>query len=283
MLFFGLEEIGNYEEAEKVSLQALEINKNDAWAVHAYTHVLEMQGRQIEGIQFLEKTFAEWTSCNNLACHLFWHWFLHLIELGKFEDALSLYDKEISKRVNSGAMLDLVDGSSALFRLYLEGYEVEYLKRREHLFGLWKSHLDDHVYLFNDVHIAMTINPKDECCTTFKNTLHQYSNPSSLNENNTNQNISNKVGENITLAVIHFLSGDFEKALQLIEPSYLNNQIVTIGGSNAQRDIFNLLYFHSLINSKKREKSEIEKLLGKRKSQKKTSGINDRLFSKLNI
>ena len=40
--------------------QALGMNKYDAWATHALTHVLEMEGRQTEGIQFLSSTEHEW-------------------------------------------------------------------------------------------------------------------------------------------------------------------------------------------------------------------------------
>ena len=40
---------------------------------------------------------------------------------GEKEAALDIYDKEVKQRYKSGAMLDLVDAASLLYRLQLEG------------------------------------------------------------------------------------------------------------------------------------------------------------------
>ena len=51
MYAFGLEECNQYDEAECTARNALEIEPKDGWAVHAGTHVMEMQGRIDEGIE----------------------------------------------------------------------------------------------------------------------------------------------------------------------------------------------------------------------------------------
>ncbi len=57
-----------------------------------------------------------------LACHNFWHWAIYHIEKGEYQGAFDLFDSEIGPRAQkSGAMLDIVDACSLLYRLELEG------------------------------------------------------------------------------------------------------------------------------------------------------------------
>ena len=37
------------------------MNPRDCWSTHAEAHVLEMEGRQDDGISFLSKTLNDWT------------------------------------------------------------------------------------------------------------------------------------------------------------------------------------------------------------------------------
>ena len=41
-------------------LQGLEMIPKDCWATHALAHVMEMEGRQDEGIEFMSKTQDDW-------------------------------------------------------------------------------------------------------------------------------------------------------------------------------------------------------------------------------
>jgi tetratricopeptide (TPR) repeat protein len=118
---FGLVETNFHDQAEQNALKALELNPRDCWATHARAHVLEMRGQATEGIKFLCNTVEDWNKGHALACHNHWHWALYLIEKGEKEAALDIYDKEVGQRCKSGAMLDLVDAASLLYRLQLEG------------------------------------------------------------------------------------------------------------------------------------------------------------------
>ncbi|EJW74013.1 hypothetical protein WUBG_15080, partial [Wuchereria bancrofti] len=83
-----------------------------------------MNGCVEEGIHFMESTESDWNKCSLLACHNYWHTALYYIELQKYDDALSYYDREIGNRIKSGAMLDIVDASSILLRFEMEGISV---------------------------------------------------------------------------------------------------------------------------------------------------------------
>jgi hypothetical protein len=64
---FGLEEMNQYPEAEATGRRALELQPKDAWAVHAATHVMEMQGRIGEGVAWLESRRDDWAPDNSSA------------------------------------------------------------------------------------------------------------------------------------------------------------------------------------------------------------------------
>ena len=48
-------------------VQGLAINPSDAWSTHTMCHVMEMMGRQDEGIIFLDKTVSDWEVHDNIA------------------------------------------------------------------------------------------------------------------------------------------------------------------------------------------------------------------------
>ncbi|ESO81896.1 hypothetical protein LOTGIDRAFT_148564, partial [Lottia gigantea] len=134
--------------------QSLDLNKHDAWATHTMCHVMEMTGRSDEGITFLDRTVNDWTICGMLACHNYWHWCLYYIENGRYEEALTIFDNEIYKRAEqSGALLDIVDCASLLYRLNLENIEVG--SRWKDVFEICRPHTEDHILAFNDIHILM--------------------------------------------------------------------------------------------------------------------------------
>ncbi|GFN98430.1 tetratricopeptide repeat protein 38-like [Plakobranchus ocellatus] len=58
---FGLEEMNMYALAEEAARKALDLNPRDGWATHSICHVMEMTGRQQEGIKMMEETDKNWT------------------------------------------------------------------------------------------------------------------------------------------------------------------------------------------------------------------------------
>ena len=92
---FALEEDGDYARAEQRGREAVGINPNDPWGTHAVAHVMEMQGRQAEGIAWLSGLEPHWTQVQNFRFHLWWHRSLFHIELGDCDAVLDLYDRGV--------------------------------------------------------------------------------------------------------------------------------------------------------------------------------------------
>lgn len=96
MYAFGLEESGDYRQAEEQGREAVALNPQDGWAVHAVTHVMEMQGRNVEGAKYLSSSASAWAPNSMFAFHLWWHQALFLLEANDVAGALRLFDEDIS-------------------------------------------------------------------------------------------------------------------------------------------------------------------------------------------
>lgn len=123
MYAFGLEETALYAQAEETARRALELDRPNPGAIHAITHVMEMQGRQCEGIAWLKETAAQWAQGDGTATHLWWHLALFHLDLNEVSSALDIYDAHIGAR--PGMFLSsLADASALLWRLHLRGLSL---------------------------------------------------------------------------------------------------------------------------------------------------------------
>ena len=154
MQAFGLEEAGSYEEAEAIGLAALERNPDDVWAVHAVAHTHEMRGRVDDGIRHLRSRQADWSDGNLFTVHNWWHLALFLLEAGRPDEALAIYDEHLHHDGSDGVPLEMLDASALLWRLALDGTDTG--GRFPVLAAAWGGWVDRRSwYVFNDVHAVM--------------------------------------------------------------------------------------------------------------------------------
>jgi hypothetical protein len=123
MYAFGLAEAGDYKIAEQVGRRALELDRDNAGAIHAVAHVLEMQGRAEEGIAWLHATARGWIRSAGYAPHLWWHLALYHLDLADTNAALRILDRKLQRGVGPDTS-KLVDASALLWRLQLRGVDV---------------------------------------------------------------------------------------------------------------------------------------------------------------
>ena len=120
---FGLEETQLYRRAEETGRRALALNARDPWAVHAVTHVMEMEGRLADGIAWLAAREADWAPDNMFAYHNWWHRALYHLDLGEIDRVLALYDTRIRPQPTA-VVLETIDASALLWRLHLRDIGV---------------------------------------------------------------------------------------------------------------------------------------------------------------
>jgi tetratricopeptide (TPR) repeat protein len=149
MAAFGLEESGHYAEAEETGRAALAINPRDPWAVHAVTHVFEMQGRHRAGAEWLANREQDWAVDNGFAFHNWFHAALFRLEQMDIEAALAVYDAHLADA--SDLALQRVDRTAILWRLKLLGADVA--SRFAALCRAWNTDAAaPGFYAFNDLH-----------------------------------------------------------------------------------------------------------------------------------
>jgi hypothetical protein len=122
MYAFGLEENGQYRQAEKTARRALAFDPGHPGAIHVVAHVLEMEGRTREGLAFLNKTEAAWMEGTGYSVHLAWHRALFHLDAGEPACAIAAYDGEIAN--GAADMNSLADASALLWRLRLRKIDL---------------------------------------------------------------------------------------------------------------------------------------------------------------
>lgn len=232
---FGLEECNQYPEAEAAGLRALSLAPEDCWAVHAVTHVMEMQGRIDEGMTFLESRRADWaTPDNGFAFHNWWHLALLHLDRGEAERALAIHDE-----VLGGAAHDLsvsrLDATSLLWRLRLEGVGTG--RRFEAVADAWERQLDGEggFYAFNDFHAALAFaaTGRTQAIQRLRKSVE-----AAAWEKGSNGEMTRAVGLDLCEAAIAFGEERFEAAIAKLEA--VRDIASRFGGSHAQRDVLTL-------------------------------------------
>jgi len=230
MLAFGLEEAGEYARAEEAGRAAQELQPQDAWAVHAVAHVMEMQGRSADGAGWLEATRHGWAPDNMFAYHNWWHWGLYHLDAGETAPALRLFDEEISGG-GFGQAMELADGAALLWRLHVLGHDVG--ARWNRLAEGWRARMADRYYAFNDLHAMMTlIGLGDEAGQ--RALLAEVE--AACEGQGTNAMMAREVGLPACRGFAAFGRGDYAAAIAELLP--VRGKANRFGGSHAQRDVF---------------------------------------------
>ncbi|XP_017656514.2 tetratricopeptide repeat protein 38 [Nannospalax galili] len=274
---FGLMETNFYDQAEKLAKEALSVQPTDAWSVHTIAHVHEMRAEVKDGLEFMQRSEAQWKDSDMLASHNYWHWAVYLIEKGDYEAALTIYDNHILPQMQaSGTMLNVVNSCSMLYRLQMEGVSVG--QRWKAILPVTQKHSRDHTLLFNDAHFLMASLGAQDLQTTQEllTTLQEAS--ESPGENCEHQ-LARDVGLPLCQALVEAQNGNPDRALELLLP--VRYRIVQIGGSNAQRDVFNQMLIHAALNSTSSvHKNVARSLLIERDALKPNSPLTERLIRK---
>lgn len=236
MYAFGLEENHLYPQAEAVGREALGGGARVPWAVHAVTHVMEMQGRHDEGRAWLQSQRRNWSEDDNgLRGHNAWHLALFHLEAMDLDGALRVYDGEVAPLIEGGLTLQRLDAAAMLWRLQLLGADVG--PRWQALAARWARDTEavGH-YAFNDAHALMACLGAGDVAgaeALLAQVIDQAQTQPGLN-----RAMAQEVGLPLMCGLIAFARQDWDTAAAHLAP--LRAVAHRFGGSHAQRDLIDL-------------------------------------------
>ncbi|MBY0613689.1 MAG: tetratricopeptide repeat protein [Beijerinckiaceae bacterium] len=245
---FVLEEAGEYVAAERVGRKAMMLAPQDAWGLHAVSHVYEMTGNAAAGIQWLETRKASYAHCNNFSYHLFWHLALYRLELGDTAGVLDLYDEQI-RNVESDDFRDIANAASLLTRLELDGVNVG--RRWDEIADIAERRVADGSLVFADLHylLALIGAGRDQAAHLLSAHL------GTDGERSVEQGrVAAAVGAGMSDALLAFKNMQFGEAAETM--TRLRPDLLRIGGSHAQRDVFEQIRLEAVIRSGQLDQAE---------------------------
>lgn len=239
---YALEQNGCFDAAEMAGHHAVSLNVDDPWAHHAVGHVMEMQGRLDEGMAWMRRHGPRWDRCSSfLYTHNWWHTALLHLDRDEPEGALTLFDERVWG-VRKGHVQDQVNAVALLARLELNDVDVgsRWLDVGQHLV----ARVDDHQNGFLDLHFLYGLaraGNSDAVAALM----------AGIDRQARSSDASAPLWRDIALpaarGLLAFVEGDARRAADRL--GAVHSQLYRLGGSNAQRDLFEQVYLRALLQT----------------------------------
>lgn len=235
---FSNEEGGDYEIAERCGREAVEIDPRDCWGTHAVAHVLVMQGRIDDGVDWLEPLTGNWEGSNQIVHHLWWHLALFLLERGDHARILDLLDTKIRNpdsplvQAVPDAYIDLQNVAALLMRLELRGVDIG--NRWSTIADICAERIGNNASPFTNAHAAMVLAATgrfaeaDQLVAAMRTFV--------AGDTGTLGPATRIAAIPAAEASIAHRKGEHEAVLSALLPARRN--LWQMGGSHAQRDVF---------------------------------------------
>ena len=223
-------ENGEYAAAERAGRRAVELDPADGWGTHAVAHVMEMQKRARDGLEWLGSLERHWSPMNNFVHHLWWHRAMFHIQLGEHDAVLDLYDRRFRSLESPlvqkmpDLYIDIQNAASMLMRLELRGVDVG--NRWTEIADKAEARIGDCLSTFTLPHWAMALSATGREVATQRllDAMEASSN-----------RVVREVALPVSRAVVAHRRKEFAKAVALMEP--VQARLGELGGSHAQRDV----------------------------------------------
>ena len=241
---FAWGETGELDAALRLGEAAVDLNRRDAWGLHAVAHVHDMRADPEGGIRWLDRHGGAWDHCNNFGTHVWWHRALMHLERGDHAEVLRLYDAEV-RLARTDDYRDIANATSLLARLLLEGVDVG--DRWEELAALSEAHAEDGTLVFGDAHtmLALLGGGRREAARRLRQAFETQGNAARFVDG-----VRRDPGRALMRGLEAFAEGDHRLAADDLAAAL--PRLDTIGGSIAQRDVFHRIAVEAAVRAEDR-------------------------------
>jgi len=223
-------EAGNVKLGCALTERSLQIRRHNVNAAHAHAHVYYEAGANAEAEAFIANWLPEYDRTGALHGHIAWHAALLALERGDTGRTLEIYHKHVAPSVNLGMPINVISDSAALlWRMRAYGHTVDP--------ELWQDaaryaapYFQEAGFAFMDVHQAML------AAATGDTAAVQIRAQALDDLLAADQLPAGPVVPALCRAVLAFAQEQYADCARLLAP--LAHEVVRIGGSGAQREIF---------------------------------------------
>lgn len=246
---FAKEELGEFATAERLGREAVERNADDVWGIHAVAHVHEMTGRVHAGARWIEAQHPGWGGCGNMRFHLWWHLALFELERGRHDRVLALYDAAI-RAERTDDFRDIANAVSLLARLELDGIGVG--RRWEELAALAAARVDDDAVVFARLHYLIALLRAGRGVEA--GALVASMRLAAIRGESDMDRVARHPGLALAKALQAFDAGRFADSALLFAAAA--GRLALLGGSIAQRDLFERFALVATVKGARRDLAE---------------------------
>jgi tetratricopeptide (TPR) repeat protein len=255
---FAHHEAGLLKEAFGYAERSLDIMPTNANACHSVAHVYFETGDASGGQTFLGGWLAGYDKRAPFHVHLSWHQALFELANCRYDRVLDLYENHIRPSVQARSAQSLADSASLMWRMNIYSGEkppVPWDEVKEQA----TPATDNAGPAFRDAHAALALASCDDALLgKLTDRLKSAAND------------GNKLASEITLPLVKaigaFAQGEYAKTVRLMEP--IVPQLTRIGGSHAQREVFEDTYVEACLRAEEYDKAfdELNSRLKRRSS-----------------
>jgi tetratricopeptide (TPR) repeat protein len=244
---FAHHESGLLKEALGYGERSLELMPSNANASHSVAHVYFESGDPSGGREFLSGWLPTYDKRAPFHVHLSWHQALFELADCRYDRVHDLYEKDIRPSVQAISPISLADSASLMWRLQIYGGApppAQWDEVRDQA----APAADNAGPAFRDAHAALAFAASGDeiklCRLTDR-----------LQSLATNGDpLASEMTLPLAKAIGSFAEGNYVETVRLMEP--IVPQLARIGGSHAQREVFEDTYLESCLRAEQYDKAE---------------------------
>ncbi|MBA4181942.1 MAG: tetratricopeptide repeat protein 38 family protein [Anaerolinea sp.] len=246
---FALNELWRHEEARELTVRSLKQNERNGHASHIMAHVQYETGEVEAGVRFLDSWIPGYNPGAQLFGHLHWHLALFELTAGNYERALELYRTVLRPPgpPQAAALGVLADAAALLWRAGMTEVDPATLPWPELAEFAAKSFPRPGV-TWADMHCALAYAGANDGVR-----LGQHIDV--LRERVSEGKVpAGAMVIPLAEGIAAYGAGDYETAVRLLAP--IRDEVIRIGGSHAQRDVFEETLLESYLRAGRFEQAE---------------------------
>jgi hypothetical protein len=234
---------GDLELSHRLATRSLELDPTSFAGGHPMSHVYFEGGDHAGGLTWLDDWLTRSDRDAAFHGHLVWHSALHALALGDGEGALERYPH--CGGSNAGGML--IDGPSLLWRCQLAGHVPSGTDPHEPpMSALALGFMEDVPFAFVGVHVALALATSGDAdgLRRFGHNARSFAAPGTA-----------EILPGLAEGLAGFVEGDHAKACDALLA--LEGRLWEVGGSRAQREVFEDTLIHALIRAGRLDEARI--------------------------